>query len=370
MAPHRPKILTRITVPTGGWDLNFIISDVGSLDTPLQATISAGDYYVAWDGQADDLLREVAFQMYTAIAAGPGGFRFPYLQLNESGKVVFVFEGADFSGAPKEDVELTWTTSNADLAKALGFDNTSDDQSIGESQAEITADWQHSHGWYANADGQLGSLLLEDISIVNTAQAIAYPGQSYCQYHGERWENALGLQWLTRALTFSRGISYGSAPVWPYGRNVPLECWWREAQQGTPFRVYPEGRLNEDAAVITVYALASTSAWVQTSAISVETEPQVHAGRIFHIRDRLLKSGNQSARFAIDNHTATVFYSVDTQPSSTNWLPGAGDRICKILDQRYRTYVVDLARMGSFSPIEMPREDYYDVSIPLLRYES
>jgi hypothetical protein len=54
---ERPKILTAVTVPTGGWDLKIYFSVAGAYDTDVTVTIPAGTYFLADDGQDDDFIR-------------------------------------------------------------------------------------------------------------------------------------------------------------------------------------------------------------------------------------------------------------------------------------------------------------------------
>jgi len=102
----------------------------------------------------------------------------------------------------------------------------------------------------------------------------------------------------------------------------------------------------------------------------MQTDPQEHYGRLLLVLDQNAIAGLQPRRFIIASHTATVATSPQASPDGQAWLYATGDPACLILDQRYETYVVDLSRMNSFEPIERPNVDYYDITIPLLRYES
>ena len=237
-----PKILTAVTVPSGGWDLNFVVSKAGSLDTALTATVAAGTYYLAWDYQSDCLLYALNKAVVDALIADgmPNDQRPVNVYLDEDNKVNIHFCGDGFAGT-ENDVELTWSTSDSDLAAALGFD-AADVQITDTDQPTFTADWQHGYGWYATEDGQLGSLLVEDHRVTQTSQVISYAGWVASQQIGERYINELSLQWLTRGQTHTRGIAYGAASLHPYERNEGLEAWWNEAAMGTQFRVYRDGR--------------------------------------------------------------------------------------------------------------------------------
>ena len=373
----RPKILTEITVPTGGWALKFKISVAASLDTTLTATVPAGTYFISWDAQSDDLLWALADEMTDAIDAGPGGLRSVYAQLNSDNKVQIIFNEAAFADAAGDnDVSILWSDAGTsdDLAAALGFDSTTDDTDLGTDFPIFTADWQHSHGWYADDDGQLESLLVEDHQVTDTPQAIAYGGQVKSTQMGSRFVNEIKLAWLGRALTFSRGVGYGTAPVHPYARNVPLECWWREAQQGKRFRIYREGRNSTNAAIEVGVEDASNASWVEDSSKSFDTDPQEHAGMCLHVLapryDSLNGNAAMAARFHIASHTAVRFTAANATPDDLFWSQGTAYDGYRIIPSRYETYVMDLAKMREFAPSEKPELDLYDITVPLLRYES
>lgn len=371
MAYPRPKILSEIIVPSAGWDLDFSISVAGSYDTPLTATIPAGTYYMAWDAQSDDLVWRLEYEMKQAIIdAGLGTGRHPTVNLNSAHKIEIRFRGPNLSGAPQNHVELTLTTSSAELLAAIGFDGSSDLQSTGTNAILFTADYQHAYGWYADADGQLASLRVEDSQRTNTPQAVDLDGRSAAVQMGSYFENELVLQWLPRQLVYSRGVNYGDAPVGPYLRNVPLECWWHQAKLGHRFRVYREGRTDSTAPIDAMEATAYTNSSVTAAGKSFSVDPDEHLNRILMVLDRTTTAGLQPARFAISGHTAQTLTSYNTTGDRQSWLQAAADQTCYVLDQRYETYVVDLNGMSRFAPAERPGVDYHDISIPLLRYEA
>ena len=376
-ASPRPKILTEITVPTGGWDLKFQISLLASLDTDVTATVAAGTYFISQDAQSDDLLYALAKAMYDAIqVADPGSSRYPYIQLNSDNKVQIIFNGADFLFTVDNwdnDVSILWSdaATDDDLAAALGFDSTADDTDLGTDYPIFTADWQHGYGWYADDDGQLESLLVEDHQLTDTPQAIAYGGQVKSTQMGSRFVNELKLAWLGRALTFCRGVDYGATPVHPYARNVPLECWWRQAQQGKRFRVYREGR-NAVTVPAVGYGVATggSSTDITDANKSYAIDPQELLYQCCYVPavGGAFKNSATTSRFQISSHTATVLTSASGHPSGQGW--GVVGDAYHILPSRYETHVVDLAKMREFAPAEKPELDLYDITVPLLRYES
>jgi hypothetical protein len=365
MAIDRPKILTAITVPSGGWGLRFTVSDSGSLDTALDATISAGTYYVSWDGQSDDLLYEVSLQMKAAITAGPGGVRYPFVSLTSDNKVKFWFSGSGFTGAPGQDVEINWShaNTNANLAAALGFKTSADDQSTGADNPTFTADYAHGYGWYASEDGWLESLLVEDSSVTVAPQAVSYAGRVSTQQLAEQWRNELTLAFLTRAKTYSREVGYGSTPVNPYTRNAALECWWEEAKKGVRFRVYRDGRNDTTAAAEQGTATSDNTTTVTDSNKSLATDPQ----RYLHALYQGTSEDDADVRFRIASHTATVYTAPNAQASGATWDAGASS-VYYLIDQWYETYVVDVSSMREFAPEEIPNIDKYRITIPMLRY--
>ena len=371
----RPKILTQVVVPTGGWEIKFACTLAVQFDTSVDATVPAGTYYMAWDYQDDCLLYQLE---YALRVAGKAAFLFDNdfggikVYLDSANKVNIAFNGDGYKGA-NNDVRLEATGSSADLMSALGFYASADVDKTADDNPVFTADWQHAYGWYSDADGQLGSLLVDDISVVTTPQRISYAGHTFGQQIGERFANELRLQWLTRALTYSNGIGYGEAPVRPYARNKGLECWWREASQSKAFRVYRDGR-NQDyesavAAPTSAAATGTSGVYQNDAGIAYETEPQEHKGRLCET----IVNGTSGTvcedaphRFFISSHDDDEL----TSPNEIEILSFTESTPLYIFDQRYRTYVVDLTRMREFSPTEHQGEDYYDIDIPLLRYEA
>lgn len=373
----RPRIATRITVPTAGWDFEFVITDASSLDTALTATVSAGDYFISGDNQSDDLLLELQTQIESAIdtyRTGPGAGgnitvnHHVYVDIHPTThKVRFQF-GAFTTGSPDtSDVELTWTSTDADLAAALGFDTSADDQSIGASNTSITADWIVSHNWFADEDGLLRSYLVVDRSMTNTLQSRAISGKVKSQQVGTMYENTLDLQLVKRAYMLSDDIAYGAAPTYPYERNQPLECWWKEAQKGVEFRVYENAYLLSARAEDTGTETAETTTTLTDTGKSWDEEPFEWKGGILHrptFGNGTVNDISQS--FYISSHTDTVLTVPNAHPSAKN--VGAGSSTYELYRHRYKTYVLDVLGMNSFSPVEVTAIDRYGISIPLRKY--
>lgn len=372
MAIWQPKILTAVTVPSGGWDLDFIISDAATLDTSLTATIPAGTYFVAGDNQSDDLLFQVMEQMRAAILAGPGASnRFIYCGFDydtKPYKVKFWFNGSLFvdSAGHENDVELTWTTSHTDLAAALGFKTDADDQDTGTDNPTFTADYPHAWGWYATEDGQLEELPVEDRNEVEFAQATTFAGQVKTVQYAERYKSEMVLSYLTRAQTHSRGVAYGAVPVYPYNYNEPLECWWEAAKGGTRFRVYRTERYGSDSPTEIGINDAASSSVLRDSGKSWDVDPQSYKGMVVDFETNPT-NGTADARFYISSHTAIILNSPNPNPTDSSWDPGASKTIY-IQPNTYETYVVDLARMREWAPEELGQIDKYRVTIPLKRY--
>lgn len=365
----RPKILSVVTVPSGGWDLDFTVSVAGSLDTPLTATIPAGNYFISWDAQSDDLLHAVTTQIRAAIVAGPGGTnRFPYVGLNTAQKVVFFFGGSNFTGAPKQDVALNWTTSAAGLASALGVNASADDTSTGVNNPSFTMDYQHAYAWYSTEDGQLESIQREDINENLAEQAVTYGGQVKTVRYADRYTNTLKLNWVAHTSMWSGGVQYGSAS-YPYTYNVPLECWWYEARQGKRFRVYRNDTLTYGAAGSRFLEkgtneVASTTQ-LQDSGKTWPQNPQQYTGQhvLFYHQ---VNSGGIMARARISSHTGTVL-TLPTSAGGTTWDETSGEGFT-ITEGKYGTYVLDHEKMSMFEPNEIPNIDRYGIEIPMRKY--
>ena len=385
-----PKILSAFTVPAGGWDLNFLVTVTSDYDTALSATIPAGTYFIAWDYQDDCLLFQIedglrrAMNAISTPSAGRYGIK-AYIDTNN--RVNIAFPGTRFQGSYNK-VRFKTTTSTAAAVKALGFDTSADIDGSGDNPI-FTATYQHAYGWYATHDGQLDSLLVEDARVTTTHQRVSPSGAVLGQQIGERYSNELRLQWLTRANTFSDGIGYTEASVHPYARNVGLECWWREAMQSKRFRVYRHASNPASSTAIDsskAIAALTTPAWAAGAltryttdgAIVLQTDPEQYTGLLCALMSGSEYSGAENdfsdIQHAIDApHRFYIASNTDDDLYSPNGVFVGPDLLADTLyvfDESYETYVVDLGRMGRFAPREHQGEDYYDIDIPLLRYEA
>jgi len=363
----RPKILSPVTFASSQ-DFEFRVSVAGDRDTTLTATVAAGTYYVAFDGQSDDLVRALQEAMATETdSAGLGFDGRPNVYINDDNKVVIHFCGdyyVDGAFGWENNVRIRPVASDADLMKALGFNPGDDHSSSSTDYPSFVADHEHGYGWYANADGQLASLLVEDRNLTTTPQAVSISGRVTSQNIGQRFKNNLELEWLDRGQTFSRGVVYGDTPLHPYDWNVPLECWWESARKGTEFRVYREGRNGVGVFIETGTSSAGSTSQVTDSSKSWSTTPQEYAGLACYTTFR----SNSYQRMYISSNTSDDLVAPSTRSDGAGWC-STNDRFW-VVDHRYQTYVVDLEAMKEFNPGEHEMEDYYRISIPLLRYES
>lgn len=376
MALVRPKILTAIVLDASK-QLRFKITDATDFDTNVDITIPAGTYYIAWDQQSDCLLYKIMSLAYAALDA-----------LADTGDGVDDYNDSSADGKPHfglDDTGKVWATVGNGLAMQIDWtalDGVEIGGILGFTTAAAltitdgaTATYQHAYGWYANQDGGL-QYEWEDADVTNAPQSVAENGAVRTQFVASRRTNSLTLQQVQKARIFSREVSYATAPVDPYERNVPLECWWREARRGRQFRVYVDGRTPEgtDAASQAVLVggvdAASTTTTITDAGKSLSTDPQTHKGRVMHIRawNNTVNGGDvmEDQRFYISSHTATVFtlanslFARQHDATATQYY---------VLDQRYRTYVVDLAQMREFRPAEMQGgTERFDITIPLLGY--
>lgn len=371
MATPRPKILTVVTVPTGGWVFKLYVSRVTEYDTAVTATIAAGDYFVSWDNQSDDFLYAFANTVNAAIDAAHAAFPTDSLQcyLDDDHKVNIVFEDTYYQGDPARGIKLAWTENDGDdIGKVLGFDHSADDtnaSAAGSNNKTFTGDWQHGYGWYATEDGLLAESLTEDESEVEALQSVSHTGLVRTQRIAQRFLGKIDLQFLPRARTFSQNVGYGEANVHPYERNQGLECWWIQAQQGKRFRFYRDGRHDTDSASVAGTATGGTTTTLTDSGRSFDIDPQPHKGRLLWIAE-WGTNASFPARFYISSHTATVFTVPNAGPYSQNL--NAGGNGYYVFDQPYQTYVVNLEKMKTFLPAEVPALDRYDIKILVRRY--
>lgn len=371
MSIPRTKILPVITVPTGGWDFKFYVSDAFQYDTDYTVTVSAGDYFMAGDNQSDCFLFELVTRMQAAIDGGIGGNREIIAGLDsDSHKVNLLFDGAGFQNATKRDIKLAWSESDSGIMEVLGF-STTDDTSTGVNNPVFTADWHHGYGFYLDEDGQCRDVRAVDTPIASTVQGInPMTGNVKTAYFGERFKNALVLQHIERyhsgrTKVFSDGVGYGSAPANPYNRNEPLECWWQEAKKGKRFRVYRDGFADTARASGTGTASAVAATTVTDASKSFPVEPYRWVGALIYTPTFGAYVQIEQGWY-IESHTDTVLTVPNAHPTGYDVLRTA--IAYYLLDHQYETYVVDLGSMGEFKPQEIPNIDRYNITIPLLRY--
>ena len=136
MSIPRPKILSVVTVPTDGWTLRIKYSTVaaGQFGETVDATIPAGDYFVAWDCQSDDFMWKLANVCNVALhnaalADWVGRSQGMAMWIDSDHKVHIGFAGswfADFANAHR-DVRIAWTEEDgASIGAVLGFDTSAD----------------------------------------------------------------------------------------------------------------------------------------------------------------------------------------------------------------------------------------------------
>jgi hypothetical protein len=379
MGIPRPKILTAFTIPTGGWTFKLYVSRLAEYDTAVSVSLAAGDYFVAWDCQSDDFLFYFSNQVNAAIDAAHAAFPTDSIAMwiDSSHKVNIGFDASYYSGNPARGIKLAWTENDGDdVAAVLGFDSSADDtnSSAGGSNYKVfVADWHHAYGWYADEDGLIENLNIEDASEVYALQSRAHSGAVRTQRIAQRFSNTLSLQFLPRNKTFSQNVAYGAANVHPYERNWGLECWWIAAQQGTRFRVYRDGRQDVASASVTGSSTASNTTTLTNSNVSMDTDPQAYKGRLLYVpvfgagfAVNPETSDLYPARFYISSHTATVFTVANAHPIPEN-ISGQISTYY-VFDQPYQTYVLNLDAMKTFAPRELPALDRYSIDLPLYRY--
>ena len=376
MAYPRPKILTRVTVPTGGWAWDIDVSVAAQYDTNLTGTVPAGDYYVSGDHQSDDLLYALAnsfFAQYVGAVDEFGSMIYDIHPTSHKVRIQFfnALEGSNFEGTPKNNVRMNLDSWDADLCAALGFDGSAAVSSTGTDYPVFTADWHHAYGFYCDEDGQ-GDIIPVDRSMAFVLQDKSISGKVKTQFFGESFASDLSLQFLeryeqNRTKVFSDGIGYGVAPTWPYSRNEPLECWWEEARKGIEFRVYRDAFLDVARASETGTSTdASTSDLNDTNkSFSTQWPGRVLYVPVFPIGETITQSfyisSNTSTRITVAN-ALLLACGVDGDLSLDGGNP------YYLFEHTYKTYVADLKRMSEFAPRELPVIDRWNIRIPLLRY--
>lgn len=369
MSVVTPKILTMITVPTGGYDLEFTISISSSLNTALTATIAAGEYFMSWDGYSDDLVYAIAGAMRTAIVnAGYGTNRYVHCYINSDKRLVIRFYGSAFedSVGHENDVKISWSTSDAGIVEACGSDGT-DWTSTATDNPYWTGDNRHGFAWYAEEEHVLSGLMPYDSEIARIAQQTALDGTTKTVLWGSRYVNSLSLQNIKHVDMHSNGSSYGDAVSYGLEVNRGLECWWRSARNGTRFRVYRSDSVSVDSTLAIasgVNSVSESDALKQTSA-GWATDKWVGMSVLWN-RGAGVVSG-MPARFRIDSNDDERVYAESTLPGG-DFVDATSSEQFFIKDLRFGTYILDTEKMSKWEPIEVPNIDRYDITIPLKRY--
>lgn len=364
MAIPYPKILTAFTLDSA---LTLQLYIGAAYGTSIEATIAAGTYFVRWDGQSDDFLRELHRACYVALdASAEAGYNAsdilgkPLFSINSDHKVVIAIK-TDAG----QKIRFKWSEDNgATVAGILGFDPAVDTDV--EPGLPKTANWQHAYGWYASAAGQFPGDLIEDEETAQAAQARAIGGQTATQYLASVYGNNIPLRFLARLDTYSRGIGYTTAPVHPYERNRGLECLWRAIRDGTRFCFYRDSQIDTALAEepgVTDVAIG-TSTTIEVTGKAWGTDPQEHAGKLALIPN--WDNNSHAMRYFVSSHDANTI----TVPNSIHNTDAGGiaNTAAYLFDQPYQTYVLDLGKMKSFAPKELEAIDLYDIDIPVLRY--
>lgn len=361
MGLERPKFLSVVQIPTGGWTFKIYITNTVAYDTAVSVTLDAGQYYLSGDQQSDDLLRELMVKARAGIRAVGGAFAGAalYATIDNDHKVNINFSTA-FSSTHR-DTKIAWTECSADLAAALGFSRSADDTVTGTDYPSFVADWHHGFGWYADEDGLLRFAHLVDRRDLEVRQTRTVSGWVTTQMLAERFDNLISLYAVSRTKMLSNGQGYGDTPVRGYERNQGLECFWEEASRGNTFRFYRNWRRDQpvdrgqfDSTAGVSSATDNSKAW--------DIDPQEHAGRILRMTG--VGSGDDTMEWFIESHTADTL----TISADSGMVAPATAEDYTIHDITYSSYVLDVGKMRRFDPAEIPNIDRFSIDLPVFRY--
>ncbi len=374
MAIPRPKILSSI-ITDSVYQLKFYVSAAADYDTAVTISIPAGTYYVAWDNQSDDLIYVINNLMCNAINAlgtlGTPDFNSVtdtvVMWIDSSNKVNIGFGSTVFQGAQQRKVKIAWTElQGPTIAKWLGFDGSADDTLSASNNPIFTADYQHGWAWYADEDGLLRNYSPVDDWNVKVIQAVSDSGRVSTQRIGQNFTAHAALQFISQGRMFSNGMGYGDASVYPYSRNVGLECWWDKAILGKPFRFYADGYLSTGRAANSGQATGGTTTTLTDTAKTLTTDPQQYAGRLLYIPSWDATLTGSCARFYISSHTGTV-YTVPNAHAKSQALNAVTTQYY-VLDQPYATYVLDASKHKAFEYTERDALARFDIDLHFRRY--
>lgn len=372
----RAKILTAVTF-SSAQTFYFKFSVSSQFDTNITATVAAGTYFVAGDIQSDDLLYALQAAVQAAIdAARPADDRTFVAWIDDNHKVNFGFEGTDFQGATKRQVQITWSSWSTDLMKALGQDSAATTTSLTTSDEPYhTLSYHHGYGFYCDEDGQTDMRRSVDEETPTSLQSIAISGHVKTQYFGSAFTNDLMLSFLEaneqgRTKVFSDGVGYGVQPPWPFNWNEPLECWFQDAMKGVRFRVYERNQKSIALASALGTTTGSTSTSLDDGTKSWTNDQWV--GFLAHVPSFRAGEIDFPQSYYISDNDSNSLIIPNAHPSGYDAEGLTGDTggvDYYVFDHRYQTYVLDLAKMKSFKADQQARAlDRWRVSIPLLRY--
>jgi len=370
LAPQpQPKILSVVTVPTGGWDLTLKITESSSLDTQVDITVPAGDYFMAWDHQDDDFIHELQNQINAGIVTASSGFvggsitNAVHIWIDSDHYVNVDFDADYFQGSPQQIVSIEW--SGTDIGAVCGFLSNDNDMT---DNVTFTADVPHAYGWYADFDGAIANDMTHDVSEFKGTQVFTMSGQSKVQKLALQYHNMLDLQYIPESKMWSNDVGYTEAPVYPYARNEPLECWWQEAHQGKRFRVYRDGQIDTTRFADTGAVTSDTTTQLTDSNKSWPASPYRWTGRILYVPDHTKNTDNPQRWYITGGSATTVTVNAVDPATPYDIAQHSADQVYYLLEQPYKTYVVDLDQMPEFAPTEHPHINEYSLKIPLRKY--
>ena len=381
---ERPKLLSVITVPAGGWLFRVQLSDAGAYDHTANATLAAGDYYLSGDGASTDLLCELCTKATAAIRAlgAPFATGFVYSWIDPTHKVNLYFVQCSAAAAARP-IKIVWTACAAGLALALGFDTAADDV-LNAVPLSKQADYHHAYGWYCDEDGCLASKPLVDTISAQMQQARSLGGVVRTQRMSS-WlhDSNFNLEFLTNTKTFSDETVYGSLPPYPRNRNEAFECLWYEIAGGKQFRFYRNYSAVStpssfsDSAVRCEARCISTGSgggyeWVSPDFVNDQFNGGHIVGMIWSIVDAVLAGNSLGVPYtSIINDVIHSFAGANCA-LGVNIPPGLAVGFLwgnhGLLYPCHQTYVIDVNQSGKFEPQEITGLDRFNISFKMMRY--
>ena len=377
---ERPKILSAIVVPTGGWAFVIDLSKTTDYDTAVTATLPAGTYYLSDDHSSSDLLDALCKVLTTAIQAtgSPFSSSLAYGWLDAAHKVNLAFPGGWGGSATK--IKISWSNTNPSLVLALGGPSASGggtgiDATMTAADTTYTCPYPHAYGWYADGDGWLKMMPLADIASMQVLQARSLGGLVRSQQISSiLYDSNIAIELIPNVNMLSFGNLYGYDPPYPAVRNQPLECLWYDIVGGKQFRIYRNYSTSSARNNGGFTANGGSSSSLTNSAGSIWTTSQwVGFGALGSVVFPLAYGGGNLSYPAQPAITANTASSL-----TVGLLPGSPDIYNAVsagwvfVPQAYQTYVIDASEKGDtvpkFAPVEVPNLDQFNISIPLMRY--